>query len=109
VPGNDESLPAEFLRTTLLVLFGGGVLANVQLSQAKGRKSGRIVISVGRACGVTLAVDHVNALDAAGSSPADPSVIASSGRFQCSHVPARHPGAEWRRMPAGWWAACWCA
>jgi glycerol uptake facilitator protein len=71
-----------------LVLFGGGVVANVLLSRSKGQKGGWIVITAGWACGVTFAVYDVNALNGARLNPAVTSAIASIGKFQCSRVPA---------------------
>ncbi|MBM3966170.1 MAG: aquaporin family protein, partial [Planctomycetes bacterium] len=38
---------AEFVGTTLLILFGNGVVANVLLAKTKGHGSGWIVISAG--------------------------------------------------------------
>lgn len=46
----------EFIGTALLILFGGGVVANVVLQQSKGENGGWIVISLGWAMAVFLGV-----------------------------------------------------
>jgi glycerol uptake facilitator protein len=79
---------AEFLGTTLLVLFGDGVVANVLLSRSKGQNGGWIVNSAGWACGVTIAVDAVNALSGAHLNPAVTIALPSIGKFEWSRVPA---------------------
>jgi glycerol uptake facilitator protein len=79
---------AEFLGTTLLVLFGDGVVANVLLSRSKGQNGGWIVISAGWACGVTIAVYAVNALSGAHLNPTVTIALASIGKFEWSRVPA---------------------
>jgi len=78
---------AEFLGTTLLVLFGDGVVANVLLSRSKGQNGGWIVISAGWACGVTIAVYAVNALSGAHLNPAVTIALASIGKFEWARVP----------------------
>jgi len=51
-----HSYLAEFLGTTLLVLLGDGVVANVLLSKTKGHNGGLIVITAGWAFAVTIAL-----------------------------------------------------
>lgn len=46
----------EFLGTAVLILLGGGVVANVLLSQSKGQNSGWIVIATGWFIGVFIGV-----------------------------------------------------
>ena len=43
---------AEFFGTAIILVFGGGVVANVLLDKTKGNNSGWIVISFGWAVGV---------------------------------------------------------
>jgi glycerol uptake facilitator protein len=47
---------AEFIGTTILVIFGNGVVANVLLSRTKGNNAGWIVITAGWALGVFVGV-----------------------------------------------------
>ena len=47
---------AELLGTTLLVLFGNGVVANVVLSKTKGNNAGWIVIAFGWGMAVFIGV-----------------------------------------------------
>jgi glycerol uptake facilitator protein len=47
---------AEWIGTALLILMGGGVVANVVLNQTKGQNSGWIVITTGWALGVFVGV-----------------------------------------------------
>ena len=47
---------AEWIGTALLILMGGGVVANVVLNQTKGHNSGWIVITTGWALGVFIGV-----------------------------------------------------
>ena len=51
-----ENMVAEFLGTTLLILLGNGVVANVVLSKTKGERSGWIVITTGWGTAVFVAV-----------------------------------------------------
>src|SRR5450631_3353908 len=47
---------AEFFGTAIILVFGGGVVANVILSKTKGNNSGWIVITFGWAIGVFTGV-----------------------------------------------------
>jgi len=51
-----NSFIAEFLGTAIIIVFGGGVVANVVLGQTKGNNSGWIVITFGWAIGVFTGV-----------------------------------------------------
>jgi glycerol uptake facilitator protein len=78
---------AEFLGTLLLVLFGDGVVANVVLTKSKGQNSGWIVITVGWAMAVIIAVYAVNAVSGAHINPAVTIALAVIGKFKWSLVP----------------------
>ena len=43
-----SSLAGEFLGTMILIIFGGGVVANVVLARSKGEGAGWIVIPNGK-------------------------------------------------------------
>jgi glycerol uptake facilitator protein len=47
---------AEFFGTAIIIVFGGGVVANVILNKTKGNNSGWIVITFGWAVGVFTGV-----------------------------------------------------
>ena len=61
---------AEFIGTTILVLLGNGVCANVNLKKTLGHDSGWIVIATGWGLAVTLAVYLVNQFSGAHLNPA---------------------------------------
>lgn len=56
----------EFIGTALLIIMGGGVVANVVLNKTKGNNSGWIVITFGWAMAVFLGVYASNALGGKG-------------------------------------------
>ena len=56
----------EFIGTALLIIMGGGVVANVVLSKTKGQNSGWIVITFGWAMAVFLGVYASNSLGGSG-------------------------------------------
>lgn len=72
---------AELVGTALLVLFGNGVVANVVLTRTKGNNGGWIVITVGWACAVALAVYAVGRISGAHLNPAVTIALASIGAF----------------------------
>jgi glycerol uptake facilitator protein len=78
---------AELVGTTLLVLFGNGVVANVLLVKSKGFASGWIVIATGWALAVALAVYAVARISGAHLNPAVTVALASTGSFPWSRVP----------------------
>ena len=61
---------AEFLGTTLLVLLGDGVVANVCLARTKGHNSGWIVVAAGWAMAVFVGVAVVGDVSGAHLNPA---------------------------------------
>src|SRR5687767_15924912 len=56
----------EFIGTALLIIMGGGVVANVVLTGTKGQNSGWIVITFGWAMAIFLAVYASNSLGGSG-------------------------------------------
>jgi glycerol uptake facilitator protein len=78
---------AEFIGTTVLVLFGNGVVANVVLAKSKGQSSGWIVIATGWAVAVALAVYMVGRISGAHLNPAVSVALAAMGGFEWAKVP----------------------
>jgi glycerol uptake facilitator protein len=83
-----QNVLAEVLGTMLLVLLGDGVVANVVLNRTKGQNSGWIVIAVGWAVAVAMAVYAVGRLSGAHLNPAVTLGLASIGSFPWADVPA---------------------
>ncbi len=78
---------AELLGTMLLITLGDGVVANVVLNKTKGQNSGWIVITVGWALAVTVAVYAVNSISGAHLNPAVTIGLAAIGKFPWAQVP----------------------
>src|SRR5882762_10418880 len=78
---------AELLGTMLLVLLGDGVVANVVLDKTKGQNSGWIVITMGWAVAVTIAVYAVGRISGAHLNPAVTIGLAAIGSFPWPEVP----------------------
>lgn len=78
---------AEFIGTTLLLLLGDGVVANVVLKGTKGEGSGWIVITWGWGMAVFVAVFCVAAFSGAHINPAVTVGLAVAGKFAWSAVP----------------------
>jgi glycerol uptake facilitator protein len=78
---------AELLGTAILIILGDGVVANVVLHRTKGQNSGWIVITMGWACAVTIAVYAVNAVSGAHLNPAVTIALATIGSFPWANVP----------------------
>ena len=82
-----HSYLAELVGTTLLVLFGNGVVANIVLAKTKGNSGGWICITAGWAIAVALAVFTVGRVSGAHINPAVTIALASIGSFDWSLVP----------------------
>jgi glycerol uptake facilitator protein len=78
---------AEFFGTAIILVFGGGVVANVLLSKTKGNNSGWIVISFGWAVGVFTGVLISAPFSGAHLNPAVTLALAIANKFSWSRVP----------------------
>ncbi len=78
---------AEFIGTTVLILLGNGVVANVVLRQSKGNNGGWIVITAGWAFAVMIAVYFTNAFSGGHLNPAVTIAMAVIGKFEWALVP----------------------
>jgi glycerol uptake facilitator protein len=79
---------AELLGTMLLIILGDGVVANVVLNKTKGQNAGWMVITLGWAFGVTIAVYAVGTFSGAHLNPAVTIGLAAIDRFPWASVPA---------------------
>ncbi|HET8866372.1 MAG TPA: MIP/aquaporin family protein [Gracilimonas sp.] len=79
-------LLAEFIGTSILLLFGCGVVANVILNKTKGNSSGWIVITWGWGMGVFIAVYTMGQFSGAHINPAVTIGLATAGLFEWSMV-----------------------
>ena len=77
---------AEFIGTAILILLGIGVVANVVLARTKGHDGGWIVITIGWAMAVFVAVLCAAAASGAHLNPAITFGFALDGRFPWSDV-----------------------
>jgi len=78
---------AEFLGTTLLVLFGNGVVANVVLPRTNGNNSGWIVITAGWALAVFIGAFCSARASGAHLNPAVTLAMAMAGHLDAVKVP----------------------
>ena len=78
---------AEFIGTTLLVLLGDGVVANVVLNRTKGRQGGWVVITLGWAMAVFVGVLCAQEFSGAHLNPAVSLGLAWAGKFAWAKVP----------------------
>jgi glycerol uptake facilitator protein len=78
---------AEFLGTTLLVLLGDGVVANVVLKKTKGFGGGWLLINAGWGMAVFAAVACVGGFSGAHINPAVTLGLAVAGSFDWAFVP----------------------
>ncbi len=78
---------AEIVGTALLIILGDGVVANVLLHKSKGNNAGWIVITMGWAMGVFVAVYSVAGFSGAHLNPAVSIALAQAGKFEWEKVP----------------------
>ncbi|HEX5217984.1 MAG TPA: MIP/aquaporin family protein [Verrucomicrobiae bacterium] len=77
---------AEFIGTTLLVLFGNGVVANVVLARTKGNNSGWIVITAGWGLAVFIGAFCSAPFSGAHLNPAVTVAMAMAGKLETAKV-----------------------
>ena len=78
---------AELIGTAIIIIFGGGVVANVILNQTKGNNSGWIVISFGWAIGVFTGVLIAAPYSGAHLNPAVTIALALAHKFSVAQIP----------------------
>ena len=78
---------AEIIGTAILILLGGGVVANVVLNKTIGNNSGWIVITTGWALAVYVAVVIAGPYSGAHINPAVTVSLAVAGKFPWADVP----------------------
>ena len=76
---------AEIIGTAILILFGGGVVANVVLNKTKGNSGGWIVITWGWGMGVFIAVYSMGQFSGAHINPAVTIGLAAAGLFRLGY------------------------
>jgi glycerol uptake facilitator protein len=81
------SFMAELVGTALLIIFGAGVCAGVNLKKSFAQNSGWIVITMGWGLGVAIAVYAVGKFSGAHLNPAVTLALAFNGDFPWSDVP----------------------
>jgi len=79
---------AEIIGTALLIILGGGVVANVELNKTIGNNSGWIVVTTGWALAVYVAVVVTAPYSGAHVNPAVSIGLAITGEFAWSQVPS---------------------
>ena len=78
---------AEFFGTAIIIVFGGGVVANVLLDKTKGHNSGWIVITFGWAVGVFTGVLIAAPISGAHLNPAVTLALVLANKFSLSLLP----------------------
>jgi glycerol uptake facilitator protein len=78
---------AEFFGTAMIIVFGGGVVANVLLNKTKGNNSGWIVITSGWAVGVFTGVIVAAPISGAHLNPAVTLALVLADKFSFSLLP----------------------
>ncbi len=79
---------AEFIGTAVIIIFGGGVVANVSLSRTYGNKSGWMVITSGWAVGVFTGVSIAAPHSGAHLNPAITLALVLAHKFSPTLAPA---------------------
>ena len=79
---------AELIGTMILIIFGGGVVANVSLNKSKAQGGGWIVVALAWGLAVAMAVYSVGSFSGAHLNPAVTLGLASIGEFAWGDVPA---------------------
>ena len=78
---------AEFFGTAIIIVFGGGVVANVNLKKTKGYNSGWIVITFGWAVGVFTGILIAGPISGAHLNPAVTLALVLADKFELSKLP----------------------
>lgn len=78
---------AEFFGTAMILVFGGGVVANVVLNKTKGNNSGWIVITFGWAAGVFTGVSVAAPYSGAHLNPAVTLALVMADKFSPALMP----------------------
>jgi len=79
---------AEFIGTAILILLGNGVVANNLLAESKGKDTGWILINIGWAVAVFVAVFIVAPYSGAHINPAVTIGLAIAGKIEMGQIPA---------------------
>ena len=79
---------AEIIGTTLLIILGGGVVANVELNKTIGNNSGWIVVTTGWALAVYVGVVVTAPFSGAHLNPAVTIGLALAGEFEWALAPS---------------------
>jgi glycerol uptake facilitator protein len=82
-----QAYVAEFIGTMILIILGDGVVAGVLLKNSKAENSGWIVITLGWAMAVAVAVYCVGQFSGAHINPAVTIGLAATGGFEWAQVP----------------------
>jgi len=78
---------AEFIGTAILVLLGNGVVANDLLAESKGKNTGWVLITIGWAVAVFVAVFIVAPYSGAHINPAVTIGMAVAGKIEMGQIP----------------------
>jgi glycerol uptake facilitator protein len=78
---------AEIFGTMILIIFGGGVVANISLNKSKAQGADWVVVALGWGLGVAIAVYAVGQISGAHINPAVTLGLAIAGAFPWADVP----------------------